>query len=162
MVTRRKPHRVHLQRDRGHQPVLFHYFGGKLEPLYRAWNLGYDVVASAGEDAFGNFYRSYILASNRVYVKTGAELDYDQWTEDFRAGRSFVSAGPLVYFTLDGKDPGDEIHLESGTHTLNAVAEVKSIMPIEIIELVFNGEVVATLEPEGEVLEATLEEDVTV
>lgn len=133
-----------------------------LEPLYRAWNLGYDVVASAGEDAFGNFYRSYILASNRVYVKSGDELDYDQWTADFRAGRSFVSAGPLVYFTLDGKDPGDEIHLEAGTHTMRAVAEVKSIMPIETIELVFNGNVIATLKPEGDALEATLDEAVDV
>ena len=133
-----------------------------LEPLYRAWNLGYDVVASAGEDAFGNFYRSYILGSNRVYVKSGPELDYDKWIEDFRAGRSFVSAGPLVYFTLDGKDPGDEIHLEAGTHALRAVAEVKSITPIEIIELLFNGDVIATLEPEGAPLEAILDEEVSV
>ncbi len=78
------------------------------------------------------------------------------------AGRSFVSAGPLVYFTLDGKDPGDEIHLEAGTHTMRAVAEVKSITPIAIIELLFNGEVVATLEPEGEPLEAVLDEEISV
>jgi hypothetical protein len=39
-----------------------------MEPLYRAWNCGYRVVASAGEDAFPNFYRSYIIGSNRVYV----------------------------------------------------------------------------------------------
>lgn len=95
-------------------------------------------------------------------MKSGPELDYDKWTEDFRAGRSFVSARPLVYFTLDGKDPGDEIHLEAGTHTLRAVAEVKSITPIEIIELLFNGEVVATLEPEDEPLEAVLDEEVSV
>ena len=84
---------------------------GGMEPLYRAWNCGYDVVASAGEDAFGNFYRSYIIGSNRVYVKTGKELDYDKWIADFRAGRSFVSAGPLVYFTINGEDPGDTINL---------------------------------------------------
>ena len=82
--------------------------------------------------------------------------------EDFRAGRSFVSAGPLVYFTLDGKDPGEEIHLEAGTHTMRAVAEVKSITPIELIELLFNGDVVATLEPEGEPLEAVLDEEISV
>ena len=135
---------------------------GGMEPLYRAWNCGYDVVASAGEDAFGNFYRSYIIGSNRVYVKTGKQLDYDKWIADFRAGRSFVSAGPLVYFTINGKDPGDTINLPAGSHTMRAKAEVRSIMPIESIELLFNNQVVATLEPTGEKRIATLNEEVTI
>ena len=135
---------------------------GGMEPLYRAWNCGYDVVASAGEDAFGNFYRSYIIGSNRVYVKTGKQLDYDKWIADFRAGRSFVSAGPLVYFTINGKDPGDTINLPAGSHAMRAKAEVRSIMPIESIELLFNNQVVATLEPAGEKRIATLNEEVTI
>ena len=135
---------------------------GGMQPLYRAWNCGYDVVASAGEDAFGNFYRSYIIGSNRVYVKTGKQLDYDKWIADFRAGRSFVSAGPLVYFTINGKDPGDTINLPAGSHAMRAKAEVRSIMPIESIELLFNNKVVATLEPAGEKRIATLNEEVTI
>ena len=135
---------------------------GGMEPLYHAWNCGYDVVASAGEDAFGNFYRSYIVGSNRVYVKTGKELDYDKWIADFRAGRSFVSAGPLIYFTVNGKDPGDKIELPAGSHQLHAVAEVRSIMPIEQIELLFNNKVVATLEPSDQPRIATLDENITI
>ena len=133
-----------------------------MEPLYRAWNCGYDVVASAGEDAFGNFYRSYIVGSNRVYVKTGKQLDFDKWMADFRAGRSFVSAGPLVYFTINGKDAGDTINLPAGSHSVRAKAEVRSIMPIESIELLFNNKVVATLEPSGEVRTATLDKQVSI
>jgi hypothetical protein len=135
---------------------------GGMDQLYRAWNCGYDVVASAGEDAFGNFYRSYIVGSNRVYVKSGKELDYDKWIADFRAGRSFVSAGPLVYFTVNGKDPGDTINLPAGSHTMRAKAEVRSIMPIESIELLFNNKVVGKLEPTGEAQIATLNEEVTI
>ena len=135
---------------------------GGMEPLYHAWNCGYDVVASAGEDAFGNFYRSYIVGSNRVYVKTGKELDYDKWIADFRAGRSFVSAGPLIYFTVNGKDPGDKIELPAGSHELHAVAEVRSIMPIEQIELLFNNKVVATLHPDDQPRIATLDEKITI
>jgi TolB protein len=133
-----------------------------MEPLYRAWNCGYRVVASAGEDAFGNFYRSYIIGSNRVYVKTGKTLDYDKWIADFRAGRSFVSAGPLVYFTVNGKEPGDEISLPAGSHSLRAVAEVRSIMPIEKIELLFNNQVVAKVAPSGQPLQAKLDQTITV
>ncbi|MFN7934702.1 MAG: CehA/McbA family metallohydrolase [Bryobacteraceae bacterium] len=110
-----------------------------MEPLYKAWNCGYKVVASAGEDAFPNFYRSYILGSNRVYVRSGAKLDYDKWTADFRAGRSFVTSGPLVLLKVNGKEPGDEIQLPAGTHTVKVDVEVKSITPVESIEVMHNG-----------------------
>ena len=116
-----------------------------MEPLYKAWNCGYRVVASAGEDAFPNFYRSYILGSNRVFVHSGPKLDYEKWIQAFRAGRSFVSSGPLVFLTVDGKEPGDEIRLPSGSHGLNVRVEVESIMPIETVEILRNGQIVETV-----------------
>jgi hypothetical protein len=120
-----------------------------MEPLYRAWNCGYKVVASAGEDAFPNFYRSYILGSNRVYVRAGPKLDYEKWTADFRAGRSFVTSGPLVLLKVNGREPGDEIVLPAGSHALKIDAEVASINPIETIEIIRNAEAVETVKPEG-------------
>jgi TolB protein len=110
-----------------------------MEPLYKAWNCGYKVVASAGEDAFPNFYRSYILGSNRVYVRSGAKLDYDKWTADFRAGKSFVTSGPLIVLKVNGKEPGDEIRLPAGKHTVEVNVEVKSVTPVESIEVMHNG-----------------------
>lgn len=110
-----------------------------MEPLYKAWNCGYKVVASAGEDAFPNFYRSYILGSNRVYVRSGPKLDYDKWTADFRAGKSFVTSGPLVLLKVNGKEPGDEIKLPAGSHTVKVEVDVKSITPVESIEVMHNG-----------------------
>ncbi|MBI3696536.1 MAG: CehA/McbA family metallohydrolase, partial [Acidobacteria bacterium] len=133
-----------------------------MEPLYHAWNCGYRVVASAGEDAFPNFYRSYIIGTDRVYVKTGPKLDYDKWHADFRAGRSFVTNGPLVLFTVNGKDPGDEIKLPAGNHALKIVADVESIMPVESIELLHNGEVIETLKPTGKPLKARFEKTVSI
>jgi len=114
-----------------------------MEPLYRAWNCGYRVVASAGEDAFPNFYRSYIIGSNRVYVNTGPKLEYRKWIADMRAGRSFVSSGPLVIFSVQGKPVGDEIRLPAGSHELDSEIEVESITPIERVEVLFNNRVVA-------------------
>ncbi len=113
-----------------------------MEPLYRAWNCGYRVVASAGEDAFPNFYRSYILGSNRVYVRSGAKLDYDKWTADFRAGRSFVTSGPLVLLKVNGREPGDEIKLAPGKHPVKISVEVASINDIETIDIMHNGKAV--------------------
>ncbi|HLJ12863.1 MAG TPA: CehA/McbA family metallohydrolase [Bryobacteraceae bacterium] len=132
-----------------------------MEPLYRAWNCGYRVVASAGEDAFPNFYRSYIIGTNRVYVNTGQKLDYDKWIHGFRAGRSFVTSGPLVFFTLDGKQPGDEIKLPAGTHPLRAAVEVESITPIESIELLYNNSVVHVEHPPNHPLKFRFTESVS-
>ena len=120
-----------------------------MKPLYRAWNCGYKVVASAGEDAFPNFYRSYILGSNRVYVRTGRKLDYDQWIADFRAGKAFVTSGPLVSLKVDGKEPGDTLSLRPGPRELSVEVEVSSVTAIEKIEILRNGEVIETVEPEA-------------
>ncbi len=128
-----------------------------MAPLYRAWNCGYKVVASAGEDAFGNFYRSYIVGTNRVYVHSGLKLDYEKWIRDFRAGRSFVTSGPLALLRVEGKEPGDEIRLPAGRHRLRASVEVRSITPVERIELLHNGAVAAKVEGR-----ARLDETVTV
>jgi dipeptidyl aminopeptidase/acylaminoacyl peptidase len=118
-----------------------------MEPLYRAWNCGYRVVASAGEDAFPNFYRSYIIGSNRVYVNTGTRLEYRKWIADLRAGRCFVTCGPLVFFAVAGKQPGDEISLPAGAHELASEIEVASITPIEQVEVLYNNRVVAQETP---------------
>ncbi|MFN7920505.1 MAG: CehA/McbA family metallohydrolase [Bryobacteraceae bacterium] len=133
-----------------------------MEPLYKAWNCGYKVVASAGEDAFPNFYRSYILGSNRVYVRSGAKLDYDKWTADFRAGRSFVTSGPLVLLRVNGREPGDEIRLPTGKHTVQVSAEVASINAIETIEIMQNGVAVAELKPADATNRATLSKTIPV
>jgi hypothetical protein len=129
-----------------------------MQPLYRAWNCGYRVVASAGEDAFPNFYRSYIIGSNRVYVRTGKTLDYDKWTADFRAGRSFVTSGPLVFLKVNGKEPGDEIRLPAGRHTVQVSVEVESIMPILDVEVLWKGKPIKTVkaEPEQRKLRVTM------
>ena len=58
---------------------------------------------------------------------------------DFRAGRSFVTTGPLVLLKVNGKEPGDEIKLPAGTHTLKIEVEAKSITPVESIEVMHNG-----------------------
>jgi TolB protein len=131
-----------------------------MEPLYRAWNCGYHVVASAGEDAFPNFYRSYIIGSNRVYVNSGKKLDYEKWIADFRAGRSFVTSGPLVFFNVDGQGPGGEIKLDAGAHALKAAVEVESITPIETVELLYNNQVIETRKPEGKPLRYRFEKTV--
>jgi len=130
--------------------------------LYHAWNCGYRIVASAGVDTFTDFYRSNVLGTNRVYVKAGPALEYENWLASFRAGRSFVTAGPLIFLEVNGKEPGDEIHTNMGNHVVTAEVTVESISPIISIELLYKGNVVATLNPTGGALKARLEKALTI
>jgi hypothetical protein len=44
---------------------------------------------------------------DRVYVHLGSDLNYEKWWEGLRAGRSFVSNGPLLRCRANGKLPGE-------------------------------------------------------
>ena len=55
---------------------------------------------------------------------------------------------PCSVWTLDGKHPGDEIALAKPT-TLPYHASLRSIVPIDHFELIFNGRVIASHRPDG-------------
>jgi hypothetical protein len=82
---------------------------------------------------------------NRVYVKTPAPLDHRKFLDALVAGRTFATNGPLLGFTLGGKEIGDSIDLPAGAHELELRASLKSIVPVDHFELIGNGEVVASL-----------------
>jgi len=116
------------------------------EVWYRLLNCGFRLPAGAGTDAMTN-YASLRgpVGMNRVFVHSGAKLDYRQWLAALKAGRTFVSNGPVLSFSIDGKMPGDEISLPAGPRRLTAKVSLRSIAPIEKLEIVSNGEVVATI-----------------
>jgi hypothetical protein len=53
-----------------------------------------------------------------------------------------------VFLKVDGKEPGDEIALAQGSHTLQVEVEVKSIMPILDVELLWKGKPIKTVKAE--------------
>jgi hypothetical protein len=55
----------------------------------------------------------------------------------------------MLFLDIDGKGPGDEIQL-TGPRRLTVSAEARSIPPMQVLELVVNGEVVAKAEPTAE------------
>ncbi len=110
-------------------------------PLYAVWNNGLKVTAVGGEDSISNLQRSKLVGSVRTYVFTGDRgLDMQAWLDGVRAGRSFVSSGPLVELTVDGMKPGGTIVLPRGGGTVDLEIDVRSITPLETVTLVFNGE----------------------
>ena len=118
---------------------------------FRLLNCGLRIPAGAGTDAMAD-YASLRgpVGVDRVYVRTGARPDHARFLAGIRAGRTFATNGPLLLFTLAGKAPGDEICLAAGGGTLQARVTLASIVPVDHLEIVANGKVVADLPLSGD------------
>jgi TolB protein len=114
------------------------------EVWYRLLNTGFRIPAGAGTDAMANFASLRgPVGMNRVYVQSGPTLQYREWLAALKAGRTFVTNGPLLSFTLNARPIGAELKLDSGVHRLVARVSLRSIVPVERLEIVANGVVVS-------------------
>lgn len=113
---------------------------------YQLLNCGFRLPAGAGTDVMAN-YASLRgpVGMNRVYVNTPAPLEHRRFLDALKAGRTFATNGPLLTFTLGGKEIGGTLELPAGTHAVGVRATLRSIVPVDHFELVVNGKVVASL-----------------
>jgi TolB protein len=113
---------------------------------YQLLNCGFRLPAGAGTDAMANFASLRgPVGMNRVFVKSGAPLEQRRWLAALKAGHSFATNGPLLGFTLGGKELGDEVSLSSPGRELVARVSLRSMVPIDHLEIVGNGKVVAEI-----------------
>ena len=126
------------------------------EVWYRLLDCGFRIPAGAGTDAMADFASLRgPVGLNRLYVKTGAPLDRRHWIEGIKQGRTFATNGPLLRFSLDDKEVGDTLDLPAGRHQARVRAELRSMVPVDHLEIVGNGEVVKTLPLTGDRTVAT-------
>ena len=128
---------------------------------YRLLNTGLRCAISAGTDSFTNRRHHWIPGGQRVYVHTGDSLNADDWVENFRKGRSFATNGPILRFTVNGKLPGNELELTSGDR-IKVEASATSLVPMKRLEIVVNGEVVATEVARGDGKSVSLAKEIPV
>jgi TolB protein len=116
---------------------------GSADFYYRLLNAGFRVAATGGTDNFSDVWIDPPAGSDRTFARVTGPLTMAAWFEAIRRGRTFFSTGPLVQrFEVEGRTSGDEIALASDAPSLlRVVAEVVSIVPIDSVEVVVNGEV---------------------
>jgi WD40 repeat protein len=114
-------------------------------------NCGIRIAAGAGTDAMAN-YASLRgpVGLNRVFVKAAGAVDRERFTEEFKSGRSFVSNGPIIGFKVDGHEPGDSIQINPKGQTLSYTAFLRSNVPVDHFEVLWNGKPIATHSLGGE------------
>jgi TolB protein len=115
---------------------------------YRLLNLGFRIPAGAGTDAMANFASLRgPVGMNRVYAAVPEwPLSPQVWLDALMRGRTFATNGPLLDFSLGGQEIGGELNFGKPT-PIPFRAKLRSIVPIDHLEVVCNGHVAATLHP---------------
>lgn len=86
------------------------------------------------------------LGSARVYASVDDAASPDSWWDAVKAGATFVTTGPLLRPSVDGRRPGHTFFLDSGSSTEFQVAlSLTTRDPIEYLELIKNGVVEQTV-----------------
>jgi len=117
------------------------------EIWYRLLNCGFRIPAGAGTDAFANFAQLRGPPGlARVYARSGRTLDHRAWLAAIKAGRTFVTNAPLISLSVNGQGPGGSIRLPFRAHKLDVRVQLASAVPVDHLELVGNGQVIATLD----------------
>lgn len=123
--------RVHAQNtfdggDRTHYDTSF----------YRYLDLGLNVPFSTGTD----WFMSDLM---RVFVRVEGALTVESWLRELKAGRSFITNGPLLYLNADNHAIGDTIEARAGD-LVRVSARSVGRADFKRLELVYNGRVVHT------------------
>jgi TolB protein len=115
---------------------------------YRLLNLGYRIPAGAGTDATTNYAAPIrgMVGFDRVYTWVPAwPSTLEMWTDGLRRGRTFATNGPLINFTLKGEIVGSELKLDTPQTAVPFSARLRSIVPVDHLEIVCNGRVMKEL-----------------
>ena len=127
---------------------------------YRALNCGYRLPILGGTDKMSadvpvGLYRTY------VRIPDDEEFTYDSWRKNVALGRTFLSSGPMIDISVDGHQIGDTLEI-SGPGTVEVEAWAESIFPIQRLDIVLEGEVVASTVSDKPTRRLELKEEVKV
>lgn len=126
-----------------------HYYGidpYSLSDWYRYLNCGYLVPAVGGTD---KMWSGVAVGTVRTYARTDPSqpFTYQAWMDAVRRGETFVSYGPLLDFSVNGRPSGSRIELSKSGGTLDITWQVASItMPVTRVDLIVNGEILESKE----------------
>jgi TolB protein len=110
---------------------------------YKLLNSGFRLPVAGGTDSFSDVPRDPPMGAARTFVRVDGSLSFESWLRALREGKSFATSGPLLALTVDGNDIGAELEF-SGPASVHVEARVMSIVPVDRLEIIVNGQVVAS------------------
>ncbi len=119
---------------------------------YKLLNLGFKLPAGGGTDATADYAAPIRgqVGFDRVYVWTPSwPVSIDTWMDELKQGRTFATNGPLIEFKLGGEMVGSELKFDAAQAAVPFTAKLRSIVPVDHLEVVCNGKVARELKLEG-------------
>jgi hypothetical protein len=114
-----------------------------MEVYYRFLNCGFRLPVSGGS---ASGVKASPLGYNRVYVRLADSFSYPRWFEGLKAGHSFATNGPMLFLTVNGKEPGSMLRFSGGkTEKLSIRAEAISAGSLDRLEIISKGHVIKTV-----------------
>jgi len=110
-----------------------------LSDWYRYLNCGYFVAAVGGTDKMS---ANTAVGAVRTYARLPESMpfEYESWKSAVRAGNTFVTYGPLMEFSVEGRPPGSRIEMTRSGGTVDIAWEVASVtVPMTRADLIVNG-----------------------
>lgn len=135
--------------------------GPRTRSWYRFLNAGYRVTCVGGTDKMS---AGTAVGAVRTYalLEDGEPFSFEAWARAVRAGRTFLTSGPLLDLEVDGQGPGGVIALGRDGGTVNLRASATSVNRLSTLEIVMNGKVVARVDSRGDGQRIDIEERVRV
>ena len=115
---------------------------GTADLWHRFLNLGIPLAASAGTDVMLDYHRTMAVGTTRIYVHVPGPFRIAPYLEALRAGKSFVTTGPLLEFRVEGARPGEAVGQGGEAAWTLTLAHTG---PVSQLDLIVNGETVDTL-----------------
>ncbi|MCX6629740.1 MAG: CehA/McbA family metallohydrolase [Candidatus Solibacter sp.] len=128
-----------------------------VQHYYQFLDMGFKLTALAGSDfpwcglgpQYGFTEPQFAQIGNaRFYAYTGGALTFEHYMAALKAGHTFVTTGPILFLTVNGKMPGDTVDVPSGGK-LKISAEAygnSGQVPLRSVEIVGHGKVLARSE----------------
>jgi Tol biopolymer transport system component len=110
---------------------------------YKLLNCGFRIPAGAGTDAMANFASLRgPVGLNRVYAEVPAgPTRIRTFLDSLRRGHSFATNGPLLRFSLGDQPLGGELKLPAGDNQVRFTAALRSLVPVDHLQVLCNGKV---------------------
>jgi TolB protein len=93
--------------------------------------------------AAGSYAAATVATSSSPTAAATARVS--AWLDSLRHGHTLATNAPLLGLIVEGQPPGAEIQLHPGESSLHYKGFLRSIVPIDHLELVVNGKVVRTI-----------------
>ncbi|HNP06811.1 MAG TPA: CehA/McbA family metallohydrolase [Cyclobacteriaceae bacterium] len=151
-----------------YEVVGFSWHRPSAEVWHRLLNCGFKISAAGGTDAMAN-YASLRgpVGVNRTYVQmddlpVAPSQKEAAWLKGLKEGNTMATNSALLYFEVNEKNPGSEIRLQGKKIKVSYKGFMRSIIPMDHLEIISNGKVLKTIELKGDRTSADLSGTITI